>query len=268
MARWRRNIGPSIDPLYERTPFSDEIVDAGLLHPDFRVAPETSLAQVMADLGLTPLTPDDEKTVRDELALIIGRGSRELEGSPKHGALTVADVQKAMRRIASGLDVAAKLVATDALHVIGLDAIERTLLGAETGFRDGHDTAVAQALIGFLAEELKDQRKARDLVLGFRNHPSVVADACRRAAKGLASIKGTDGRPRISWYHDFRGLLEVIAQKNGIRPTISNDPRTGQARGRFLDLALAFERILPPYMRSLNSESCAQRLKRSRRRAN
>jgi hypothetical protein len=252
VARFPRT-GVTLHGLWERTPEVDELVKAGKAKIG---GFETTLAQVIADLRLAPLSDDDEKKIRTELEFIIGRGFDELAGSPKYGGLQVSDVQRTLKR------TAAKLDKIETLDAIGVSAIEHLLRGTDTGLQTSHDSAVAGKLIGLLARELGNYGKAYDLVIGFRKHPNIIADACRRAAKELSLITGKVSRPRIDWYRDFRRVLVFIAEKNGIRTTISVDPRTHKAQGSFLDLAVAFERLLLPHMRSPSSEACAKRLKK------
>jgi hypothetical protein len=70
MARLPRT-GSSLGTLCERTPDFEQMVAAGLV--DAREA-TTTLAEVIADLGLHPLSDEDEQKIRDELGVVIGRG--------------------------------------------------------------------------------------------------------------------------------------------------------------------------------------------------
>ncbi len=100
---------------------------------------------------------------------------------------------------------------------------------------------------------------------GFANHASEIAEACRIGDERLGHIVGKSGQPPIDWYAEFTDVLKFIAAKNNIKPTISTNPVTLKRQGRFLDLATAFERLLPLAMRSETDEARAQRLKRALR---
>jgi hypothetical protein len=90
-----------------------------------------------------------------------------------------------------------------------------------------------------------------------------VADACLAAAKACEAIPGKPGPNQFEWYTDFTRVLKFIAEKNVIRATVINR-RGAIADGRFVALAEAFERLLPPGMRTQPSGR-GQRLKRALR---
>ena len=95
---------------------------------------------------------------------------------------------------------------------------------------------------------------------------NAVSQACLVAATDLKSMKGKAGQKPIDWYDDFTCVLAFIAERNNIRPTIVTDRTTGKPKGRFLDLAGVFERLLYPAMRSPSLGARAKRLSRSLRR--
>ena len=83
MARWHWNrSGASIDSLYELTPVVDEIVAAGqAYYPDWKDVPPptTTLARVVAELGLVPFsTRREEEDVRFALGTVIATGMEDL----------------------------------------------------------------------------------------------------------------------------------------------------------------------------------------------
>src|SRR5579863_2141068 len=118
----------SMSSLYERTPAFEEMVKAGTVGPR---ECETTLADVISGLGLAPLSREDEQTIRQELGLIIGRGLKISEESPKQNpnALMVEDVQATLIRVANLLDLA---VARE-LDPDQFAEIDKIMKGAETG---------------------------------------------------------------------------------------------------------------------------------------
>jgi hypothetical protein len=258
MARLPRT-GSSIAGLCERTPAFEQLVAAGLI--DAREA-TTTLSEIIAGLGLSPLSDEDERKIRDELGSVIGRGYEILADSPKgnpDSKLTVTDVQETLVWVADGLEA----MIAGRLAPGRLAAIEKVLHGAETGLQESHDAEVALRIIGTLRQEIKYDQ-AREKVIEFRKWPWTVAEACRRAAKNLKLIKGTAGKPRRDWYPDFKRVLTFVAEKNGIRPKILINRRTYEAEGRFLDLAERFEELLPRFMRSNSRGAIAKMLQRTR----
>jgi hypothetical protein len=258
MARLPRT-GSSIASLCECTPAFKQLVAAGLI--DAREA-TTTLSEVIADLGLSPLSGEDEQKIRNELGGVIGDGYEILAGSPKgnpDSKLTVADVQATLVWLYDGLEA----MIAGPLAPERLAAIEKVLHGAETGLRERHDTEVALRLIGTLRQEI-NYDQARERMIEFRKWPRTVAEACRRAAENLKLIKGTAGKPRRDWYPDFKRVLTFVAEKNGIQPKIRINRRTHEAEGRFLDLAERFEELLPRFMRSNSRGAIAKMLQRTR----
>jgi hypothetical protein len=236
------------------------MVEAGLV--DSREC-ETTLANVITELCLVPLSASDEQMIRNELAAIIGYGLKASEESPKlnpDGKLTVRDLQTTLTKIADGLDVIASTARLDANE---LSAIDRVMRGTETGFHESHDIQVALKIRSTLAAEI-GLTKAQDRMADFHKWPRTIAEACRRAAVDLDLIRGTPGRQSRDWYRDFKRVLVSIARKNGIKPKVIINRRTHEAQGRFIDLAEKFERLLPRDMRSPSREAIAKRLERSK----
>jgi hypothetical protein len=255
MARLPRT-GSTIASLCERTAAFEYFVAVGLV--DRREA-TTTLAAVLVDLGLAPLSEKDEQKVRNELGRVIGRGEEILEDSRQESRLTVEEVQKTLKRVANGLEA----MSHGGLDPGELAAIEKVLNGAETGSRESHDIAVALRVITALAEET-GRRRANELVINFRKWPRTVAEACRRAANELDLVKGKSGKPPRVWYRDFKRILEFIAEKNWIQPKVVINRRTQEAQGRFIELAERFEQLLPRHMRSPSREAIAKMLQRTK----
>jgi len=112
----------------------------------------TTLAEVIADLGLKPLSDEDEQKIRYDLGAVIGRGSQLAEDSKKwnRNNLTVADVRATLVETAEGLDANI----SGRLSSERLAEIEKVLSGAETGFREKRDVEVALRIIGVLRHEI------------------------------------------------------------------------------------------------------------------
>jgi hypothetical protein len=267
LTRWLIKTQARIDELLARevrTPLSEEMIDAGLwkdaVHPDWKDVPPptTTLAQVVAELGLVPFsTRREEEDVRFALGDVIGAGMKTWE-LVKGGNVQIAEVQKILRRIAKILTAAL----AGSANADELQAVEQTLQGAETGFRHPFDTGIALLIANTLAREIGED-KARDRVLNFRKWLHTVAAACRKAAEDLDKINGKDGHPSLGWYRDFQRILTCIAEKNSIRPKVEIDRVTGEPRGRFIELAERFEELLPPMLRSRTRVAIAKRLQRS-----
>src|ERR1700730_7387578 len=119
MARLPRS-GTTLSALYERTPAFEKFVLEQLFHSvliglvDARTAAilaeevfaeaTTTLSEVIADLRLT-LSNEDERKVRDELGLVIGRGLQIFSDTKKRNpdALKVAEVRATLAWIAEEL---------------------------------------------------------------------------------------------------------------------------------------------------------------------
>jgi hypothetical protein len=234
--------------LQERTPKLEEMIRAA--NSIF----ETSIVGIIADLGLKPLSVDVENFIREGLGEVIGLWSINHKGR-----LLVKDRRSTLTKIAHSLDQ----LAAGRLNADLESEIVPALSGHETGLRQSHDIAVAGKIIETLSHEL-GYRTAFERVHNFRNWPQTVAEACRRADKSLSLLKGKAGRPTLNWYRAFKDVLVFVADRNGIPLAITIDPQTGRATGRFIKLAMEFERLLPAAMRSSSPETCAGRLKSDR----
>jgi hypothetical protein len=225
----------------------------------------TTLDQVVANLGLTPLSIEDEQKIRDDLGGVIGFGVQELMHSPTgnpDGRLQIRDIQKTLRQTAKRLNK----LAVGKLDPIELSAVEQVIRGTQTGFGKVHDFEVAGAMMKALVSMVGENR-AYDMIDEYRGHASEIAAACRKAADDLGSIHGGEGgQPGIDWFGGFVAVLLFVAARDGIPPTVSFDWRKGKSRGRFLHLAAGFEQLLHLSMRSKTKDALAQRLKRSLRR--
>jgi hypothetical protein len=96
-----------------------------------------------------------------------------------------------------------------------------------------------------------------------RSQPKLIADACRRADARLDAIREKPGGWAMDW-SGFRRVVELVANRNGIKPTIIVT-RDREVQGRFIEIAEAFERLLPRYMRSNTRDALAKRLRSAKR---
>jgi hypothetical protein len=140
---------------YERSEFSDWVFQTQFGRCLFRFPPETTLDEIVRDLGLVPFAPDIESDLRHDLGLIIGAWMDEYARSLNSGGPQVEDVVKILRNLAWALEMAA-LRPVDPLRKLGLRTIERMLSGAENGFHDALEIAVACTLTNFVARERAD----------------------------------------------------------------------------------------------------------------
>lgn len=280
MARLPRS-GVTFLGIYERTPETERLVEhgarlreaaqklseAGLPHDPLHLrvpvaAPDeylTTLAEVIADLGLNPLWDEDEQKIREDLGAVIGRGSELAADSKKwnRNNLTVAAVRATLVGAAEGLDA----MIAGPLPSERLAEIKKVLSGAETGFRERCDAEVALRIIEALRQEIGDDL-ARERAINFHKWPRTVAEACRQADRNLDKIKWKSGPQARDWYGGFARVLAFIAVQNGIEQKVAVNPRTGEAMGRFLDMAERFEKLLPRHMRSASRGAIAKTLQR------
>lgn len=213
---------------------------------------ETDLKKVVSDLKLDAMSSDDEAKIRGKLAEIIGRG---------------LDAMELSKKLNPGGKLQTKLIVNNLKAVAGsLREAETILRGLETGFRRSHEIDVAIRIREALRKNPKLKKNADQFLGDFCDRSKTISQACLAAAELVKSTKRKGGRKPIDWYDDFTRLLVFIAKRNNIRPTIVVDRVTRKARGRFLELAAGFERLLYPAMRSPSRAALASRLSRSLRR--
>ena len=210
---------------------------------------DTNLEQVVSDLGLAKMSAEERKEIRGKLGEVIGRGYAEIELSPKLNP----DNKLQIKNITATLEATAR-------H---LQEAAQNLRGSETGFQQAHQLAISLKIREMLVANPEIESKADEFLSNFCGQLSTVAHACFVAAKELKSTKGNAGRRALDWYNDFARVLVPIAKQNGIRPTVTIHRGTGEAQGRFLDIATGFERLLMPSMRSPSKTARAKRLSRA-----
>lgn len=213
---------------------------------------DVNFSRVVSDLGLAALSAKDEALVRGKLATVIGRGLAQIELSTKLNP----DSRLQIRALTATL----KAIATH------FQSAEPILRGLQTGIHDGHQVETATRIRDVLKTNPELKTSADEFLQDFCDRLHAVSQACLVGATDLKSMKGKAGQKPIDWYDDFTRVLALIAERNNIRPTIVTDRITGKPKGRFLELAGAFERLLYPEMRSPSLGACAKRLSRSLRR--
>jgi hypothetical protein len=210
---------------------------------------ETSLACVFSDLGLRPLSSSDEAEFRSKLGNVIGRGLEKIAVTKKltpDAKLQTKDIAGALKAIARDLQ----------LH-------EGALRGRQTGLQQSHEIEVANRIREALSKNPEIKIDADEFLRDSCDRISTISHACLIAARDLELNKAEAGKKAIDWFDDFTRVLVNLAEKNGLRPTVENDRRTGKPKGRFFALATGIERLLYPEMRSPSPSALAKRLSRS-----
>jgi hypothetical protein len=236
---------------------------------------ETNLEQVIAELGLKPLSPEDEQKIRFEVGAAIGRWFDEhkafdnLETVLMAGELRPREKQKKKVMKLRGRDLKATLTAMAG----GVELAVRILRSREGGLVHDFDLRVANDVRRFLSmnPESGGENYVDGFLREFCNKGDAISSACRTAIADMDAElgstdstsrkvgKGKGGAPRLDWYADFVHCIARVAEQNGIAVT---------GRGRFVDIAWGFERLLCPEMRSRNRDGVARRVSRALDRQN
>ena len=203
---------------------------------------EVTLAEIVASLGLKPLSKKAQREIRRRLGFALAMWDEP------HTALQTKDVAGSLKTRATELD-----------HVASLGAITRT------GFARGQDIADGEQLVQILVSnpEIGTVKAAHEYLRNFCDRAGIIASSCRAAAANLQSRKGRRGRSRYDWYDEFTAVLLEICKQNKIEPTLATDRISGEATGNLSKIALAFECLLPPKMRSGKPATIVKRLGRS-----
>jgi hypothetical protein len=210
---------------------------------------ETSLARVVSDFGLRPLSLGEEAEIRRKLGEVIGRGldriavTKKLNPEGKLHTKTIAGILRAIAR--------------------DLQSHETVLRGRQTGLRQSHEIEVANRIREVLSKNPEIRIDADEFLSDFCDRTSTISHACLIATRHIELNKAEVGKRAIDWFDDFTRVLVVIAERNCLRPTIENDRDTGKPKGHFFELAAGFERLLYPQMRSPSPSALAKRLSRS-----
>jgi hypothetical protein len=233
---------------------------------------EIGLDQVIVELGLKPLWSEDEKKIRFGLGTAIGRWVQEHKAFDTLETPLMADElrprEKGKKKV-TRLRVR-DLKATLEAMASGVESVVRVLRSREGGFINDLDLLAANKVWEFLGKnpEAGGEDKVDSFLRDFCNKGDAISHACRTAAWDMAGVppigsidrgsrepkKGKAGAPRLNWYGDFIRIVAFVADRNGI-------PVEG--RGRFVDVAWGFERLLYPEMRSRNRKAVATRVSRA-----
>jgi hypothetical protein len=207
--------------------------------PDER---EVTLAEIVASLGLKPLSKKAEREIRDRLGFALATWDEP------YTALQIKDIAGALKAHAKRLD-----------QIAPLGTITRS------GFAREHDIAVGGQLIQILASNpaIGSVEAAHEYLRNFCDGVSMMASSCRAAAMSLQSRKGQSGKSRYGWYDEFTAVLLDVCKQNKIEPTVGIDRISGEPVGTLPKIASAFEHLLPPKMRSRKPATMVKRLQRS-----
>ena len=207
---------------------------------------DCTLPQVMASLGLKPLSKKAERKIRTQLGFALPKWEEP------YTAIEVKDVVRSLKTHAKQLD-----------QIASIGTITRQ------GFASAHDLAVSGQVVQVLASDpnIAKVEAAHAYLRDFCERAGNIASACRAAARTLQSNKGTGGKSRFDWYDEFTTVLVDICKQNKIEPTVGIDRITGEPVGGLSVLASAFERLLLPNMRSRTPSAMVKRLQRSLKRS-
>src|SRR5262245_41876497 len=160
-------------------------------------------------------------------------------------------VARLLKSRASSLDKVAQLGAVAKGGICRTDEIETAV-------------RVAQALSEI--HSVSSRGSAYDYLKDFGDRALLIASACRAAAEKLQLAKGIGGRPLQHWHDEFTAILLDSCERNRIEPTARLDRISGEAIGGLYKVAVAFERLLLPKMRSRTPQALVKRLQRSLKR--
>jgi hypothetical protein len=203
---------------------------------------EVTLAEIVVSLGLKSLSKKAEGEIRDRLGFALATWDEP------YTALQTKDVAASLKARATELD-----------HVASLGAITRMGFGREQDFAAG--AQLVQSLVS--NPEIGTVEAAHEYLRSFCDKAGIIASSCRAAAESLQSRRGRGGKSVSGWYDEFTAILLDICEKNRIEPTFWTDRISGEAAGNLPRIALAFERLLPPKMRSGKPATLVKRLGRS-----
>jgi hypothetical protein len=203
---------------------------------------DCTLSEVMASLGLRPLSKKAERKLRDRLGFALAKWEEP------YTAIEIKDVVSSLTAHAKRLD-----------EITPLGAITRV------GFGRGHEIAVSGQLVQFLASDpaIGSVEAAHAYLSEFCDKANTIASACLAAVSKLRSTKGKSGKSRYDWYDEFTAVLADICKQNKIEPSVGIDRISGEPRGSLFEIASAFERLLLPKMRSPTPAAMIKRLQRS-----
>jgi hypothetical protein len=203
---------------------------------------EVTLAEIIASLRLKPLSKKAQREIRDRLGFALATWDEP------YTALQIKDVADALKAHAKRLD-----------QIGPLGTITRP------GFAREYDIAVGGQLIQILASipAIGSVEAAHEYLRNFCARTNILASSCRAAAASLQSRKGQGGKSQYGWYDEFTAVLLDVCKQNKIEPTAGINRISGEPVGTLPRIASAFERLLPPRMRSRKPATMVKRLQRS-----
>jgi hypothetical protein len=149
-----------------------------------------------------------------------------------------------------------------------LDSITARLRAIESGIHHIEDIELVSRLVSNLSQDAgfgsSRHHQAHELIASFRENALKISEACRKGAADFREYKGKNGRPSLSWYNDFKGLLFRIARSGGVEPSLGKDRITSERTGWLVEAALTLEKFFHPDMRSSDAEVCGKRLERAK----
>jgi hypothetical protein len=244
---------------------------------------ETTLEQVIAHLGLSPMSTERKEAIRFELGQVIGQWS---DAQDPTGALQLKDLiaklhltaphgEEQVRENVDKLNsllhdrIRQRPLEREAV-VAGLKSVaqrledaETSLRGRETGLHARRDIEVSNAIVRILDLNPELPVVADEFLRNLCDQLAAVAHAGRIAAADLEGLKAKAGRPVLSWYDEFAKVLLSIAAENNISSSVLTDRISGEPIGPFFELASEFERLLLPPMRADQAGARAKRLQRA-----
>jgi hypothetical protein len=211
-----------------------------------RGEPDVTLAQIVASLGLKPLSARAERDIRDRLGFALAKWE-----TPR-ATFDLADVISSLNA-----------------HAKALEKFSAVAVLAKGGHLKGKHLERDMEVTCQWAQSLREDPTLENItapyayLTDFGDRAAVIASAGRSAAKRLQAIRGTGGGSPYVWYDGFTGVLLDLCKKNKIEPEVRIDRSSGEPAGGLAKMASAFERLLPPWMRSPTPEAMVKRLKRS-----
>ncbi len=201
-----------------------------------------TLAELIASLGLKPLSKNAERKIRNRLGFALAKWQEP------NTALQIKDVVSSLNAHAKRLD-------------------ELAPLGTVTrmGFAREPDIAASGQLVQVLMSNpaIGSVQAAHEYLRDFCDMAGIIGAACRAAVTSLQSTKGEGGKPRYDWHDEFTAVLLDICKQNKLEPTVGIDRASGKPVGNLSKIASTFERLLMPKIRSRKPATMVKRLQRS-----
>ena len=205
-----------------------------------------TIDELLVDLKLLPMPSEKVAEIRGKLGVIVGSWWQEI------GQFIEPD---------TGLEVEG-VVATLARTAQHLEEAKAVLQAIGGGIQRADNVEAVNRIKEMLSlnPAIGKLSKAEDYISSACEIAETISQACHAAAGMLGSVKRKRGRKPYHWYDGFVEVLWDIARENEIRTRLEYDQYTREPKGRFLELAEFFEKLLPPEMRSPSRGSLVKRL--------